>query len=80
VLQFPTAKAKIIIPYVVEQLKERKRDILYQVYITDALKGLTGASVRWFDMVSDDFDKEQKKTPEQIKEEIFDVFKKLEVR
>lgn len=48
--------------------------------MTDALQALAGASTRWFDVVSDDFKPKIKKTPEQIKEEIFDVFKKLEVK
>ena len=63
--------------YVSAKLEMYQEELMYRVYVTDCLKGLTGAKWRYYDMISED--KTPKKSSEQIKSEIFEVFKKLEV-
>lgn len=75
-MQFPNAPLKHIMSFVTEKIKEKQEEMTYRIYVTDALKALTGATVRYYDLVADD-DPKPKKTSEQIKAEIFDVFKKL---
>lgn len=75
-MQFPNAPLKHIINYVKGKIEEKQEEKIYRVYVTDMLKALTGASVRYYDLISNE-DKKVQKTSEQIKSEIFDVFKKL---
>lgn len=75
-MQFPNAPLKHIMAFVIEKIKEKQEEITYRIYVTDALKALTGATVRYYDLIADD-DPKPEKTSEQIKAEIFDVFKKL---
>ena len=75
-MQFPNAPLKHIINYVKGKIEEKQEEKIYRVYVTDMLKVITGASVRYYDLISED-EKKVHKTSEQIKSEIFDVFKKL---
>lgn len=75
-MQFPNAPLKHIMAFVTEKIKEKQEEMTYRIYVTDALKALTGSTVRFYDLVADDEPKPEK-TSEQIKAEIFDVFKKL---
>lgn len=50
---------------------------MYRVYVTDCLRGLVGAKERYYSMITEDT--KPQKSAEQIKSEILEVFKKLEV-
>lgn len=78
-MQFPNASIKHIMCYVQGVLEEKQDEMLYRVYVTDSLKALTGSSVRYYDLITNSGNTKAQKTSEQIKKEIFDVFKKLEV-
>lgn len=75
-MQFPNAPLKYIMVFVADKIKEKQEEKTYRIYVTDALKALTGATVRYYDLI-DDYEPKPKKTSEQIKAEIFDVFKKI---
>ena len=77
-MMFPQARLKHIIQYVQGKIEEKQDETLYKIYVTDNLRAISGCSVRWYDLINDSGSKREK-TPEQIKAEIFDVFKKLEV-
>lgn len=75
--------------YVIARYHEIQRDKAYRIYITDALKAIAentqrfcgGVSMqsRFYEIAYDDTPKKSEKTAEQVKAEILETFKKLEV-
>lgn len=64
--------------YTISRLKFDAREMVYRVYVTDSLKGLIGAEVRYYDLIYEG--KEETADPEEIKTHISDMLAQLGAR
>lgn len=77
-MDYPCEKFSYILQYVKAKLEDKQDDLIYRVYVTDALKAISSQNTmmtsRFYDMIAEP---PKKKSSDEIKKEIFAVFDKL---
>ena len=61
--------------YVTARIEQEDRDEAYRIYVTDLLKSISGAKVRYYDIINPP--PEETRTEEEIKEGVYSKLRKM---
>lgn len=62
--------------YVTARIEQEDRDEAYRIYVTDSLRSLTGAKIRYYEIINPA--PEETRTSEEVKQGVFSKLKQME--